>query len=130
MKKLIFILLLIPAFAFSQGRNYHYEKFVTADTITADTGYQVVMSDDYSWLLFGTAASTASSTSTVSIQVSGNNGTDWIDVPGQTADTLDASSNTWGFQGQYSPGGKYRVYFDIATSDTLIVNAWWNLKKK
>ena len=132
MKKLMLILiaLMFTISGFSQGLNYHYSNFVVADTITSDTGYQVVMSADYSWLLFGTTASTTTSTSTVTLQVSGNNGTDWLSLSGYSADTLNAVADVWGFQGDYSPGGKYRLYFDVASGETLIVNAWYNLKVK
>jgi len=133
MRKLILIAAIFLTTIAAQaqgGRNYHYYKFVVADTIIADTGYQVEMSADYSWLLFGTAASTTTSTSTVTLQVSGNDGGNWLSVSGYTADTLNAVAKVWGFQGDYSPGGKYRLYFDVASGETIIVNAWYNLKVK
>lgn len=132
MKKLTLILiaLMFTISGFSQGLNYHYSNFVVADTITADTGYQVKTSDDYSWLLQTTYASTTTSTSTVGLQISGNNGVDWLTISGYSVDTLNAVSGTSGFQGDYSPGTHYRLYFDVAAGETIIVNAWYNLKTK
>ena len=132
MKKLTLILiaLMFTISGFSQGLNYHYSKFVTADTITADTGYIIKTSADYTWLLQTTYASTTTSTSTVSVQVSGNNGVDWLTISGYSADSLNAVTGTSGFQGDYTPGSHMRLFFDIGSGDQVIVNAWYNLKTK
>lgn len=130
MKTLIVILFMFFSIGLMGQALVLKDQFVTTDTITADTGYQLKTSADYSWLLFMTWESLADSSSTVACQVSGNNGTDYASISGYATINMDVSTGTTGFQGDFSPGNKYRLYVDVGDNDTVIINAWYTLKTK
>lgn len=129
MKKLILILIMLPFFGLAQsGARLHYDQLVTADTITADTGYILTTSADYTYFLNMSWASTTTSTTTVTLQTTGNNGSSWIAAPGFSAITLNSVSGETAWQGAYMPGYKYRMYVDVTATETIIVDAWYTLK--
>jgi len=132
MKKLILTLsIILPLFCYSQqGGNVLYSKFVNNDTITADTGYEIKTSADYTWMLFATWESLADSSSTIALQVSGNNGANYAGVTGMATINMNTTTGCTGYQGDYSPGNKYRIYVNVGATDTVVMNIWYTFKLK
>ncbi len=131
MKKLLIVLLFIPFLGMTQsGDNVLWKKFADANTRTADTGYIITTSADYTWMLYMTWASTTTSTTTVMLQESGDNGSTWAGVTGMATITMNTVTGVTGFQGDYSPANKVRLYIDVGSGETVILNAWYTFKTK
>lgn len=132
MKKLIFIFAIMAGMIFPASAQFNMPKqLVTADTVTADTGYVITLTADYVWGIEYSFAHKTDSTTAYYLQYS-IGGTYYVNHPDYSSgDTMTGSATGRKiYRGDYNPAYKYRVYIDVDAGDTIISNLYYLLRKK
>lgn len=130
MKRLAVIISILFTFYSGYSQNVMNKHFVISDTVTADTGYVVNISANYTWQILCLWSGNDGTAATLKIQQSIDGGTTWHDYAGLSATTITGATGSVAYEDWYLSGSKIRVLFTHETGKTCILNLWYNFKTK